>query len=65
MPFSEISQEIQNKKVLIVVGGSSTGLIRKELDIGQCIYLEDKIPELNPIALTAIFLYGLAQQSME
>ena len=63
--FLQISQVIEKLIVLIVVGGSFSGLTRKELDIDQCIYLEKKIADLNPIAMTAIFLYGLTQQSMD
>ncbi|MHA1993231.1 MAG: RecB-family nuclease [Candidatus Hodarchaeales archaeon] len=65
VPFFQISQEIKKIKALIIVGGSSSGLTRKELDMGECIYLEHETPELNPIALTAIFLYGLLQTRSE
>jgi len=63
IPFLQIAHEIKQQKVLVVVGGSASGLTRKELDKGECIYLKDEIPELNPIALTAIFLFGLSERS--
>ncbi len=63
--FSDIIQEIKEQKVLVVVGGSPSGLTRKELDLGECIFLEESIKDLNPVASTAIFLYGLSKQISE
>ncbi len=58
----QISQELRKLKVLIVIGGSSPGLTRKELDLGECVSIEGINQSLNPIALTSIFLYGLLTQ---
>ncbi len=63
--FKQITHELKESKVLVVVGGSSSGLTRKELDLGECISLEESITDLNPVSLTAIFLYGLSQLSSE
>jgi SpoU rRNA methylase family enzyme len=65
VPFSDIIQEIKEQKILVIVGGSPSGLTRKELDLGDCIYLEESTTDLNPVASTAIFLYGLSQRSSE
>ena len=59
IPFSRILEELGNNKVLVVVGGTSPGLTRKELDLGECVYADEIISEINPIALTAIFLTGI------
>jgi SpoU rRNA methylase family enzyme len=59
IPFSQISEEMKNEKVLIVVGGTSPGLTRKELDLGECIFANEILHEINPIALTTLFLTGI------
>lgn len=59
IPFNEIITNIKNGKVLIIVGGTSPGLTRKELDLGECIFADEVITEVNPIALTALFLGGI------
>ena len=65
IPFSQISQELKDQKVLVIVGGSSPGLTRKELDMGECIYVDQTTTKLNPVTLTSIFLYGLSQCRLE
>lgn len=65
IPFDRISHELKDQKVLVIVGGSSPGLTRKELDMGECIYIDQTTTKLNPIALTSIFLYGLSQNRSE
>ncbi len=59
IPFSQISNEIKNEKVLIVVGGTSPGLTRKELDLGECVFADEIENDINPIALTTLFLAGI------
>ncbi|MFX1285471.1 MAG: RecB-family nuclease [Promethearchaeota archaeon] len=61
IPFNEIVTDLKVGKVLVVVGGTSPGLTRKELDLGQCIFSDEVILDINPIALTALFLYGLSK----
>ena len=61
IPFERIYQESQNKKILVILGGSSPGLTRKELDMGECIFLDEISSNLNPVSLASIFLYGLSQ----
>ena len=57
--FEDIHTAINTGKVLVIIGGSSPGLTRKELDLGRCVFLRDVLYELNPIAQTALFLGGL------
>ncbi|MFX0171504.1 MAG: RecB-family nuclease [Candidatus Hodarchaeota archaeon] len=59
IPFSRIAEELKVGKVLIIVGGTSPGLTRKELDLGDCIFVEEVTSRINPIAITALFLSGL------
>jgi len=59
VPFHDIHTALSAGKVLVIVGGSSPGLTRKELDLGRCIFLPNVLYDLNPIAQTALFLGGL------
>ena len=59
IPFLEIASELKTDKVLIVVGGTSPGLTRKEMDLGPCVFAEEVSSDINPIALTALILGGL------
>lgn len=59
IPFLRITKELQVGKILIVIGGTSPGLTRKELDLGDCIFAEEVTSEINPIALATLFLSGL------
>jgi len=59
IPYNEIITHLESGKVLVIVGGTSPGLTRKELDLGMCIFADEVISEVNPIALTALFLSGL------
>lgn len=59
IPFNDIITELKVGKVLVVVGGTSPGLTRKELDLGKCIFADEVKTNINPIALTALFLGGL------
>jgi len=61
IPFKEITTDLKDGKVLVVVGGTSPGLTRKELDLGQCIFADEVSSDINPIALTALFLSGLSK----
>ena len=61
IPFNEIITDLKAGKVLVVVGGTSPGLTRKELDLGQCVFAEEVSSDINPIALTALFLGGLSK----
>jgi SpoU rRNA methylase family enzyme len=63
--FTQLSQELRKKKVLTVIGGSSPGLTRKELDLGECVYIEGLKQTVNPIALASVFLYGLLTQGSD
>ena len=56
IPFQEIVTDLKVGKVLIVVGGTSPGLTRKELDLGKCVFADEVNSVINPIALTALFL---------
>jgi len=62
VPYNRITKDLKNGKVLVAVGGSSPGLTRKELDLGECIYVEEINTDINPIALTALFLSGLIKE---
>ena len=62
LDFIQLSQDLRKEKVLVVIGGSSPGLTRKELDLGDCVFIEGVLKALNPIALTSILLYGLLSQ---
>ncbi len=59
IPFTEIITDLKVGKVLVIVGGTSPGLTRKELDLGKCIFVDEVKTDINPIALTALFLGGL------
>jgi SpoU rRNA methylase family enzyme len=59
IPFHDIIAELEVGKVLVIVGGTSPGLTRKELDLGECIFADEVNSEVNPIALTALFLGGI------
>ena len=59
IPFNEIAGELNVGKVLVIVGGTTPGLTRKELDLGDNIFAEEVKIDINPIALTALFLSGL------
>ena len=61
IPFERIYHEVQKEKILVILGGSSPGLTRKELDMGECIFLDEVTSNLNPVALTSIFLYTLSK----
>ncbi|MFW9780493.1 MAG: RecB-family nuclease [Candidatus Heimdallarchaeota archaeon] len=62
VPYDQIITNLKAKKVLVAVGGSSPGLTRKELDLGESIYIKEIGSDINPIALTALFLNGLIQK---
>ncbi|MFW9855926.1 MAG: RecB-family nuclease [Candidatus Thorarchaeota archaeon] len=62
VPYDQIITNLKTKKVLVAVGGSSPGLTRRELDLGDCIYMKEISSNINPIALTALFLNGLVQK---
>ncbi|MHA2223970.1 MAG: RecB-family nuclease [Candidatus Hodarchaeales archaeon] len=59
IPFSKIASQLKDFKVLVILGGTSPGLTRKELDLGSCIFSDVVKMDINSIALTAIFLNGL------
>lgn len=59
IPFTRIASELEEEKVLVVVGGTVSGLTRKEMDLGECIFVKEVRTNINSIALTAIFLSGL------
>ena len=61
IPYIEIANELKIGKVLAVVGGTSPGLTRKEMDLGQCVFADEVISDINPIALTALFLSALSK----
>ncbi|MFX0013663.1 MAG: RecB-family nuclease [Promethearchaeota archaeon] len=61
IPYNEIVTELKLGKVLVIVGGTSPGLTRRELDLGECIFADEVISDINPIALTALFLTGLSK----
>jgi SpoU rRNA methylase family enzyme len=61
IPYTQIVNELKTEKVLVVVGGTSPGLTRKELDLGECVFADEVVSEINPIALTALFLCGLSR----
>ena len=61
IPYNKIANELKTEKVLVVVGGTSPGLTRKELDLGECIFADEVVSDINPIALTALFLFGLSR----
>jgi SpoU rRNA methylase family enzyme len=63
--FQQIFQEITAKKTLVIVGGARPGLTRKELDLGDSIFINETPALINPVALTAIFLYGLTQSGSD
>ena len=65
IPFERINNELKDQKILVIVGGSSPGLTRKELDMGECIYVDRTTSRLNPITLTSVFLFGLLQYRSE
>ncbi len=62
-PYIQIIEELKKEKILVVIGGTFSGLTRKELDLGECIYLEEPLKDINPIAMTALFLGGLVRNS--
>ena len=61
IPFTRIASELEEGKVLVVVGGTVSGLTRKEMDLGECIFVKEVKNNINSIALTAIFLSGLVK----
>lgn len=63
IPYIQIVDELKTEKVLVVVGGTSPGLTRKEMDLGECVFADEVVSEINPIALTALFLSGLSRMS--
>lgn len=65
LDFVQLSHDLRKEKVLVVIGGSSPGLTRKELDLGDCVFIEGVERALNPIALTSILLYGLFSQGSD
>jgi SpoU rRNA methylase family enzyme len=56
LDFAMVSEQIHEKKVMIVFGGSSPGLTRKELDLGQSAYIRQTNTPLNAVAELAIAL---------
>jgi SpoU rRNA methylase family enzyme len=60
-PFTKIIEELKTNKILVIVGGTSPGLTRKEMDLGDCIFAEEALSNINPIAQTALFLGGLSR----
>lgn len=65
IPYTQIINDLNKGKILIVVGGTSPGLTRKELDLGESIFIDEVQSEINPIAMTALFLGGLVRISQE
>ncbi|MHA2273912.1 MAG: RecB-family nuclease [Candidatus Hodarchaeales archaeon] len=56
LDFAMMSKQMSEKKVAIVFGGSSPGLTRKELDMGQPVYARKTSGPLNAVAELAIVL---------
>lgn len=56
LDFATISTQVSEKKVVIVFGGSTPGLTRKELDMGQPVYVRQTNGPLNAVAELAIVL---------
>ncbi|MFW9917327.1 MAG: RecB-family nuclease [Candidatus Thorarchaeota archaeon] len=56
LDFAMMAKQISEKKVAIVFGGSSPGLTRKELDMGQPVYVRRTNSPLNAVAELAIVL---------
>ena len=54
----EIAKEVKEKRVLLIFGGSSPGLSRKELDMGKAVNLDVPL-EVGSIGTLAIALYEL------
>ena len=48
IPYNKIATELKSNKVLVVVGGTSPGLTRKEMDLGEIMIEEEKI-KLYPL----------------
>ena len=65
IPYNQMIKDLNNGKMLAVVGGTSPGLTRKELDLGDCVFLKEVQSEINPIAMTALFLGGLVRVKQE
>ena len=60
----EITKKIGEKRVLIIFGGSSPGLSRRELDMGKAVNLDVPI-EVGSIGTLAIALYELQKLKKE
>ncbi|MFX0117136.1 MAG: RecB-family nuclease [Candidatus Hodarchaeota archaeon] len=56
LDFTAISNQIREEKIMIVFGGSSPGLTRKELDMGQPVYIRQTSGPLSAVAELAITL---------
>ena len=54
--YEILSKEIDLDKVLIVFAGSSPGLTRKELDLGQPVFIRKTYGNLSAVAELAITL---------
>ncbi|MFX0124031.1 MAG: RecB-family nuclease, partial [Candidatus Hodarchaeota archaeon] len=48
IPYKEIITNLNDGMVLVVVGGTSPGLTRKELDLGKCIFANEVESDINP-----------------
>ncbi|MFX0207220.1 MAG: RecB-family nuclease [Candidatus Hodarchaeota archaeon] len=57
-----VLEEARTGKVLLVVGGTSPGLTRRELDMGEVSYIVDKNYDIGPIAQIAMALYAIENQ---
>lgn len=66
VPYDNIAKELQHdKKILIIIGGTTPGVTRKELDLGKGVFLEEVISDVNPITQTALFLSGIKKAIQE
>ncbi len=57
-----VIEEAKTGKVLLVVGGTSPGLTRRELDMGDVSYIVDSKYEIGPIAQMGIALHAIKSQ---
>ncbi|MHA1213876.1 MAG: RecB-family nuclease [Candidatus Hodarchaeales archaeon] len=63
--FSELAKLLQKNKILVILGGTSPGLTRKDMDIGESVHIEQIPLEVNPIAQTALFINLLKEKMNE
>lgn len=52
----EIRNSLGKNRVLVVVGGTSPGLTRRDLDLGTAVHCVSTQEDIGPIATIAIFL---------